>query len=69
MHEYQITGKGVVIGEPMRGYRGLTSGIPEPWSFESGQNAPMLREDPPSKPARKPPATRRKKKRVKKSSG
>ena len=29
MHEYQITSKGIVIGEPMRGYRGLTSGIPE----------------------------------------
>ena len=28
MVEYQITSKGVVIGEPLRGYRGLTSGIP-----------------------------------------
>ena len=32
MWEYQITEKGVVIGEPLRGYRGLTSGIPGPWS-------------------------------------
>jgi circadian clock protein KaiC len=40
MHEYQITSDGVVIGEPLRGYRGLTSGIPEPWSAESGQNVP-----------------------------
>ena len=37
MVEYQITSKGVVIGEPLRGYRGLTSGIPGPWSFESGE--------------------------------
>ncbi len=36
MWEYQITEKGVVIGEPLRGYRGLTSGIPGPWSQESG---------------------------------
>jgi circadian clock protein KaiC len=33
--EYQVTSKGVVIGERLRGYRGLTSGIPSPWSFES----------------------------------
>jgi len=35
MCEYQINSKGLVIGQPMRGYRGLTSGIPGPWSFES----------------------------------
>lgn len=37
MVEYQITSKGVVIGEPLRGYRGLTTGIPGPWSSESGE--------------------------------
>jgi circadian clock protein KaiC len=37
MVEYHITSKGVVIGEPLRGYRGLTSGIPSPWSLESGE--------------------------------
>jgi circadian clock protein KaiC len=36
MHDYEITSKGVVIGEPLRGYRALTSGIPGPWSLESG---------------------------------
>ena len=36
MREYKITQKGVVMGEPLRGYRGLTSGIPAPWSVESG---------------------------------
>ena len=33
MHEYTVTNSGVVIGEPLKGYRGLTSGIPEPWSW------------------------------------
>lgn len=32
---YEITSKGMVIGEPLRGYRGLTSGIPSPLSFQS----------------------------------
>ena len=59
MHEYQITGKGLVIGEPLRGYRGLTSGIPEPWSVESGQNDPKLRQGRPPKPAPKPRRTHR----------
>ncbi|MEO6271339.1 MAG: ATPase domain-containing protein [Lautropia sp.] len=62
MHEYKITNKGVVIGEPLRGYRGLTTGIPEPWSVESGQNDPALWLDRPPQPAPKPPRTRRSKK-------
>ena len=45
MVEYQITKDGVVLGEPLRGYRGLTSGIPQPWSAESGQIEPPLRTD------------------------
>ena len=48
MCEYEITSKGLVIGEPLRGYRALTSGIPQPWSVESGQNAPRLPENGPS---------------------
>jgi len=32
---YEITSKGMVIGEPLRGYRALTSGIPGPWSIQS----------------------------------
>ena len=44
MCEYEITSKGVVIGEPLRGYRGLTSGIPGPWSFES-DDIPQLRAE------------------------
>jgi circadian clock protein KaiC len=44
MVEYQITSQGVVIGEPLRGYRGLISGIPGPWSFESGE-VPHLRTE------------------------
>jgi circadian clock protein KaiC len=29
---YQISEKGIILGEPLRGYRGLTSGIPGPWT-------------------------------------
>ena len=35
MVEYQVTSKGVLIGERLRGYRALTSGIPSPWSSQS----------------------------------
>ena len=35
MCSYEVTSKGLAIGEPMRGYRALTSGIPGPWSLES----------------------------------
>jgi circadian clock protein KaiC len=59
MWEYTITNEGVVIGEPLRGYRGLTSGIPGPWSSSSGQNDPEPKQDVPSKASRR----RRKKKR------
>ncbi|HUY32096.1 MAG TPA: ATPase domain-containing protein [Pirellulales bacterium] len=31
MCEYQVTSQGIVMGEPLRGYHGLTSGIPAPW--------------------------------------
>ena len=63
IHEYQITGKGLVIGEPLRGYRGLISGIPGPWSSESGQNDSELRQDLPPNPPQKLLRTRAKKKR------
>jgi circadian clock protein KaiC len=46
MREYKITSQGVLIGEPLRGFRGLTSGIPEPWSPESGQNKPQPHSEP-----------------------
>jgi len=46
MCEYQITEKGMVIGEPLRGYRALTSGIPGPWS-RSGEKDPGPRTDRP----------------------
>jgi circadian clock protein KaiC len=38
--EYKITDKGVVLGEPLRGFRALTSGIPGPWPFEPGEQDP-----------------------------
>jgi circadian clock protein KaiC len=34
MHEFQITSRGLVIGERLRGYRGLTTGVPGPWNAE-----------------------------------
>jgi circadian clock protein KaiC len=37
MCAYEVTAKGLAIGSPMRGYRALTSGIPGPWSLESGE--------------------------------
>src|SRR5450631_4056281 len=37
MCAYEVTAKGLAIGAPMRGYRALTSGIPGPWSLESGE--------------------------------
>jgi circadian clock protein KaiC len=40
MCEYQITPEGMVIGEPLRGFRGLITSVPAPWSAESGQNDP-----------------------------
>ncbi|MGI8923514.1 MAG: RAD55 family ATPase [Fimbriimonadales bacterium] len=72
MHEYQITTKGLEIGDPLRGYSGLTSGIPRPWSIGSGQEAPELRPSPdrapkprqkPTKPARQSAGTGGRRKR------
>jgi circadian clock protein KaiC len=40
MREYEVTSKGIVIGKRLRGYRGLTSGIPGPWD----DGAPGLAE-------------------------
>lgn len=35
MVEFEITSKGLTLGQPLRGYRALTSGIPGPWSGDS----------------------------------
>jgi circadian clock protein KaiC len=51
MCEYQITDKGLVMGEPLRGYRALSSGIPEPWLTESGQETRQLRVEEPNEPS------------------
>ena len=58
MVEYVITERGIVLGEPLRGYRGLTSGIPQPWSIESGQNDPEPRDD--EGPQRRRPGRKKK---------
>ena len=44
MHEYKVTDKGIAIGEPLRGYSGLTTGIPGPWSAESA-NLPEISDE------------------------
>lgn len=53
MCEYQITANGLAIGEPLRGFRGLTTGIPGPWSFESDRNDP---DRPTAHPTDPPPS-------------
>jgi circadian clock protein KaiC len=58
MVEYQITSKGIIIGEPLRGYRGLTSGIPAPWSFDSGK-IPEPRSDAPESSTPRNPRKRK----------
>jgi circadian clock protein KaiC len=44
MCAYEVTSTGLEIGEPMRGYRALTSGIPGPWSYQS-DDIPQPRVD------------------------
>jgi circadian clock protein KaiC len=53
MVEYKITEKGVIIGEPLRGYRALTSGIPGPWSLVSGENDAEATHDRPRRKSRR----------------
>ena len=48
MTEYKITGRGVVIGKPLRGYRALTSGLPGPWSPASEGTLLDFGQDPKS---------------------
>jgi circadian clock protein KaiC len=59
MWEYQMTPQGVVSGEPLRGYRGLTTGIPGPWSVQS-DDIPPLRAEPSNQIQRAAPRGKRK---------
>jgi circadian clock protein KaiC len=43
LREFEITSKGIVIGERLRGYRGLTTGIPGPWL---SRDMDEIRDDP-----------------------
>jgi circadian clock protein KaiC len=38
MREFEITTGGVVVGERLTGYRGLTTGVPGPWNADSLRN-------------------------------
>jgi len=42
MREFEITSQGLVIGDRLTGYRGLTTGVPGPWNAEAthGQQFP-----------------------------
>jgi circadian clock protein KaiC len=55
MNEYQVTPQGIILGGPLRGYRGLTSGITSPWSLEAGENDPEPRPTLPPGSAPPPP--------------
>ncbi|HEX5444638.1 MAG TPA: ATPase domain-containing protein [Pirellulales bacterium] len=46
MREFQITSRGLVVGERLRGYRALTSGVPGPWNPWSSpaDDGPEVRE-------------------------
>ena len=58
MCEYEITSKGLVIGEPLRGYRGLTSGIPGPATFQAERTFRAARRAAETVPGRRmPPET------------
>jgi circadian clock protein KaiC len=35
MREFEITSRGIVIGDRLQGYRGLTTGVPGPWGAET----------------------------------
>ncbi len=64
MTEYEITPKGLVMGKPLRGYRGLMTSVPGPWSLESGE----LPQPRPPKAKSKAQADRAAKKRRKRKS-
>jgi circadian clock protein KaiC len=44
MREFEITSEGFVIGERLRGYRGLTTGVPGPWNDENGESHELMDE-------------------------
>jgi circadian clock protein KaiC len=44
MREFEITSEGLVIGERLMGYRGLTTGVPGPWNAEPGEIQDSLDE-------------------------
>jgi circadian clock protein KaiC len=47
MREYEITSRGLVIGDRLTGYRGLTTGVPGPWNSELGET-PEFPDEPES---------------------
>jgi len=44
IREYEITSRGVVVGERLAGYRGLITGVPEPLDLDAGADGNRLDE-------------------------
>jgi len=44
LREYEITAKGVMIGARLKGYRGLTTGVPGPWDQGRASAAERMEE-------------------------
>jgi circadian clock protein KaiC len=64
MSEYEIAAEGIIMGKPLRGYRGLMTSVPGPWLLESGE-MPQLR---PAQGKSRPQPDRASKKRRKRKS-
>jgi circadian clock protein KaiC len=62
LHEYAITSDGLVLGQTLRGYRGLTTGIPGPWPVEIEQ-LPDSSTEPVKPPSGRPAHSKHKGKR------
>jgi circadian clock protein KaiC len=63
MYEYGITSKGLVLGDTLHGYRGLTSGIPGPATFLADELPALRVESPKRARDRRAPPKRKSKRR------
>ncbi len=59
MCAYEVTSTGLQVGEPMRGYQALTSGIPGPWASDTASPAPVKARSPARQPKKAKKKTRR----------
>jgi circadian clock protein KaiC len=59
MYEYEITSRGLVLGKTLRGYRGLTSGIPGRATFPTDDLSAARAEPPKRSRGRRAPPERK----------